>query len=105
LRQNRDPKNIESPGHTAGHVSYYHHPTRTLFAGDSLAVVNGSLRRMARPVTPNPEVARESMKKSLDRDIAIICPGHREPLSKNVNEERKHMLSSLNTQAIWPLFG
>lgn len=42
---------IVTPGHTPGHVAYFHEPSRVLFAGDALAVVRGKLRFMARPVT------------------------------------------------------
>ena len=33
---------IESPGHTPGHVSFFYRPERILFAGDALAVIDGS---------------------------------------------------------------
>lgn len=97
---------IETPGHTDGHVSYYDSKTKTLFAGDSLAVVNDILRLMARPVTPNKPVSIKSILNSLNhRNIKHICPGHRQPLSKNVEPEIKRFTEFIQKMNKWPLFG
>jgi glyoxylase-like metal-dependent hydrolase (beta-lactamase superfamily II) len=96
---------LDTPGHTVGHVSYYHAPTRTLFAGDALAVVHGRLRLMARPVTEDLAAARASVIRCLDRPLAAICPGHREPLTQNVPAERDRLLALARSGAPWPLFG
>lgn len=96
---------IETPGHTPGHVSYYYHPERALFAGDALAVIDGCVRFMARPVTPDPERARASMARCLSRDIALLCPGHREPLTENVAARCAAMREHLENGGRWPLFG
>lgn len=96
---------IETPGHTRGHVSYYFKPARVLFAGDALAVVGQQLRYMARPVTPDLQAAHHSMKVCLNREIDIVCPGHRQPLTKRVAEERQRLLRVLNKSDDWPLLG
>lgn len=96
---------IETPGHTSGHLSYYHRPTRTLFAGDALAVVGGRLRFMARPVTEDVPAARESMLRCLDLPIDFVCPGHREPLTRNVREECRRLRDHLEAGGRWPLLG
>jgi len=96
---------IETPGHTGGHVSYYHAPSKTLFAGDALAVIDGRLRFMARPVTEDLEKARTSMKQCLARDIQFVCPGHREPLMTNGPDECERFRKLLDSNAAWPLFG
>lgn len=96
---------IESPGHTSGHVSYYHRPTRTLFAGDALAVINGRLRFMARPVTENLAAARASMRRCMTRPIDFVCPGHREPLMKNSAAEVERFRALLASDQPWPFFG
>ena len=96
---------IETPGHTLGHVSYYFQSAKALFAGDALAVVGEQLRFMARPVTPDLRAARKSMKVCLERDIEIVCPGHRRPLTRNVDEERRRLLSYLEESEHWPLLG
>lgn len=98
---------IETPGHTNGHVAYYDKRTKVLFAGDSLAVIDGRLRLMARPVTPDKAAARNSIIKMLSgRNIIAICPGHRNPLTKNVSEETERFIHHLQHHPTsWPLFG
>jgi glyoxylase-like metal-dependent hydrolase (beta-lactamase superfamily II) len=95
---------METPGHTPGHVSFFHRPTRTLFAGDALAVINGRLRFMSRPVTENLQQARESMLRLLELPIENICPGHREPLT-NAGAECQRMREYLINGGKWPLLG
>lgn len=95
---------IETPRHTPGHVSYYFQPQKALFAGDALAVVNEQLRFMAKAVTPNLIDARASMKHCLNKDIKMICPGHREPLIKNIEKEMLLFSEKLNSDH-WPLLG
>jgi glyoxylase-like metal-dependent hydrolase (beta-lactamase superfamily II) len=96
---------IATPGHTGGHVSYLHVPTRTLFCGDALAVVGGKLRLMAKPVTLDIPAARTSALRCLNEDLAIICPGHREPLTRDVPQECGRLRTYLESGGRWPLLG
>jgi glyoxylase-like metal-dependent hydrolase (beta-lactamase superfamily II) len=96
---------IETPGHTPGHVSFYYPPEKVLFAGDALAVIGGKVRFMSRPVTMDIPEARISMERCLSRDIAVLCPGHREPLTQNVAQECARMRRHLNSGGHWPLLG
>jgi len=96
---------IETSGHTRGHVSFYYAPERTLFAGDALAVIDGRVRFMSRPVTLDLSAARQSMMKCLERPIDHLCPGHRMPLSAEVPARCGEMIERLKTNASWPLFG
>ncbi len=72
---------VVTPGHTAGHLSVWDPSARTLFSGDGLAVVGGEIRRMARAVTPDREAAGRSMRRLLDLEPVVVCPGHRRPMS------------------------
>ena len=96
---------IETPGHTGGHVSYFYVPEETLFAGDALAVVDGRIRFMARPVTLDQPAARRSMEKCLTLRPRAVCPGHREPLTHGVQAECDRMLEYLARGGTWPLLG
>lgn len=65
---------ISTPGHTPGHISLYHIPSKTLIAGDALAVVEGELS------TPDPrycsdfDLAKQSLESLLCLDIEqVIC--------------------------------
>ena len=96
---------ITTPGHTEGHVCYFYRPARALFAGDALAVIDGRIRFMARPVTPDVESARASLEKCLAVNPQLICPGHREPLTVGVEAACEGMRSYLNGGGPWPFFG
>jgi glyoxylase-like metal-dependent hydrolase (beta-lactamase superfamily II) len=98
-------KVLVTPGHTGGHVAYLHEPTNTLFCGDALAVVSGQLRLMARPVTPDLPNARTSALRCLSTRPSFICPGHREPLTTNVERECIRLEQYLKAGGRWPLLG
>ena len=95
---------VATPGHTAGHVSYFYRPERALFAGDALAVIDGRIRFMARPVTLDTLQARQSLEKVLDLRPQIVCPGHREPLT-GAESPCETMRNYLRGGGKWPLLG
>lgn len=95
---------VATPGHTAGHLAVYDENTRTLFCGDALAVVQGEVRRMARPVTENLVEAAASIDRLLELDVEFLCPGHREPIV----DARKALVrfrEDLRRSSRWPLLG
>jgi glyoxylase-like metal-dependent hydrolase (beta-lactamase superfamily II) len=96
---------LATPGHTDGHVAYLHESTGALFCGDALAVIGSRLRLMARPVTPDLSAAKVSAQRCLREDIQLICPGHREPLVKNVRKECERLQAYLEAGGRWPLLG
>jgi glyoxylase-like metal-dependent hydrolase (beta-lactamase superfamily II) len=96
---------IATPGHTPGHVSFFHRPSRALFAGDALAVIGGQVHFMARVVTPDKDKARESMLRCLALEPDILCPGHREPLTENVAQRCREMTAFIREGGRWPLLG
>ncbi|MEO8680531.1 MAG: MBL fold metallo-hydrolase [Vicinamibacterales bacterium] len=96
---------IATPGHTAGHVSYFYRPERALFAGDALAVIDGRIRFMARPVTLDLDAARQSLSKCLALNPLIVCPGHREPLVDGAEAACQEMREYLARDGKWPLLG
>lgn len=96
---------VTTPGHTEGHVCYFYRPTSALFAGDALAIIDHRIRFMARPVTPDLDAARVSVEKCLALNPKLICPGHREPLTLNVESACDDMRSYLKTGGPWPLLG
>jgi glyoxylase-like metal-dependent hydrolase (beta-lactamase superfamily II) len=96
---------IASGGHTPGHVAYFHERSRVLFCGDAMAVVGGRLRFMARPVTLDQAAARASVVRCLDFKPRFICPGHRGPLTENVESEVDRFRALAKSDAPWPLLG
>lgn len=96
---------VSTPGHTAGHLSFYYPSERTLFAGDALAAIDGHVRFMARPVTLDITSARQSMEKCLALDIGSLCPGHRAPLTQGVEKACDQMRDYLTNGGRWPFWG
>lgn len=65
---------IETPGHTMGHISLYHRPSRTLIAGDALIVAQGELQGSVPEQYVDPQLALRSLAPLLKYDIErIIC--------------------------------
>lgn len=93
---------IETPGHTEGHVALVF--GRTLFAGDGLAVVGDRLRYMTRRVTLDHAAALRSMERLCERDINLICPGHRRPLHVGA-QDWAAFHRRVTSGPDWPLFG
>ncbi|MFC4808547.1 MBL fold metallo-hydrolase [Paenibacillus sp. GCM10023250] len=65
---------LDTPGHTPGHVSLYHRPSRTLIAGDALMLEDGRLRLPDAPLNIHHEQARRSLQQLAGLDIAgVVC--------------------------------
>lgn len=96
---------LHTPGHTPGHLAFYYPAEKALFAGDALAVIGQKIRFMARPVTPDLPQARASILHALDREILLICPGHRKPLHTDVPAQCQQMLLQIQAGEKWPFFG
>lgn len=65
---------IYTPGHTPGHISLYHEPSKTLITGDAMVVNNGELQGPNPPVTPNMDEAMQSLTKFKAYPIEnVIC--------------------------------
>jgi glyoxylase-like metal-dependent hydrolase (beta-lactamase superfamily II) len=78
-------KVLDSPGHSAGHVSYWRESDRTLILGDVLNGMNllTAVPGLHEPVgifTPDPEQNRESAKRLGELEPALVCFGHGPPL-------------------------
>ncbi len=65
---------IFTPGHTPGHISLYHQPSRTLIAGDAMVITGGELQGPNPGPTLDMDAANASLKKFTAYDIAtVIC--------------------------------
>ena len=76
---------IDTPGHSAGHVSFWRESDRTLVLGDVLNGMNlvtavRGLREPPRVFTPDPERNRESARRLGELEPALVCFGHGPPL-------------------------
>lgn len=65
---------IHTPGHTPGHVSFYHQTSKTLIAGDALVINNGELQCSSPYSTIDMEQAIRSLEKFKRFDIErVVC--------------------------------
>lgn len=82
---------INTPGHTPGHISLYHKPSKTLIAGDAMVVVRGQLHRPTPEHTLDMDTALNSLRMLTKYDIdAVICY-HGGLFKGNVNNRIKEL--------------
>jgi glyoxylase-like metal-dependent hydrolase (beta-lactamase superfamily II) len=96
---------LETPGHDAGHVSYWFEKERVLFAGDALAVAGDHVTFLSRWLTQDLDAARRSMIRCLDLEPRAICPGHRHPLVDPDPARLRDLRDRLADGMRWPIFG
>jgi glyoxylase-like metal-dependent hydrolase (beta-lactamase superfamily II) len=77
---------IHTPGHTPGHVSLFHQPSKTLIAGDAMVAENGELKGPRPSNTPDMEKALKSLKKFNDFDIENVICFHGGKIQGGVNK-------------------
>ncbi|MDB5085251.1 MAG: fold metallo-hydrolase [Bacilli bacterium] len=77
---------IFTPGHTPGHISLYHHQSKTLITGDALVAVNGKLLGPSPQATPDMETALQSIKKFTKYDIETVICYHGGVYKENANQ-------------------
>jgi glyoxylase-like metal-dependent hydrolase (beta-lactamase superfamily II) len=67
---------LETPGHTAGHISLFSPSTGILFTGDSIVARGEGLVRSLQPLTWDEAKADESARKQAALGACIVCSGH-----------------------------
>lgn len=77
---------IDTPGHTPGHISLYHQPSKTLIAGDALVVADGELYGPSPEYTLDTRTALASLQKLTLFDIEKVICYHGGFYQGNVNE-------------------
>lgn len=78
---------IFTPGHTPGHISLYHHQSKTLITGDALVAANGILMGPNPHATPDMETALQSIKKFTNYDIKTVICYHGGVIKENANQQ------------------
>ncbi|MUT64998.1 MBL fold metallo-hydrolase [Paenibacillus sp. NEAU-GSW1] len=77
---------VDTPGHTPGHISLYHEPSRCLIAGDALVVRDGQLWGADPHTTLDPAAAQHSLSKLSAFDIQTVVCYHGGLYNEQVNE-------------------
>jgi glyoxylase-like metal-dependent hydrolase (beta-lactamase superfamily II) len=89
---------IDTPGHSAGHVSYWRESDRVLICGDVINTMHPftmkrGVREPLEVFTPDPAENRRSIKKLADLDPALVLVGHGPPLHDT--QQLKRLASGL----------
>lgn len=84
---------LHTPGHSRGHVCYWRESDRVLIAGDVMNTANSltlwpGLREPFEFFTPDPAQNRESLKRVLDLEPALIVVGHGPPCRDRAKIEK-----------------
>ncbi len=88
---------VNTPGHTAGHVSFFRRSDRTLLAGDAFATVNmdnaialitkrPQVYRPATPGTSDWQQARKSVESLAALRPSVLATGHGVPMSEGLDQ-------------------
>jgi glyoxylase-like metal-dependent hydrolase (beta-lactamase superfamily II) len=86
---------IATPGHTPGHISLYHKPSKTLICGDAMTVEGGQLIGPDPRSTLDMDLAVKSLQKLLQYDIETVICYHGGRYLGNANQ-RIAELASIN---------
>jgi len=90
---------IDTPGHTPGHLSLYHRPSKTLIAGDALVVVDGQLHGPDPAHALDLDEANRSISKFLAFDIAQVICYHGGLFQGDVNARLSEIVTVSQRQA------
>ncbi len=76
---------LDTPGHSAGHMSLWRESDRTLICGDVFTNINTltglpGLHEPKAYFTPDPARNRESMRRLAELEPELVCFGHGRPL-------------------------
>jgi glyoxylase-like metal-dependent hydrolase (beta-lactamase superfamily II) len=76
---------LDTPGHSAGHISLWRESDRTLICGDVITTIDTvtGIPGLFEPktfFTPDPARNRESIKRIAALEPALVCVGHGRPL-------------------------
>lgn len=76
---------LDTPGHSPGHVSYWRESDRVLLCGDVMwgfnpFLLRGPIREPPKILSPDVRLARESARRIVALEPALVCFGHGPPL-------------------------
>jgi glyoxylase-like metal-dependent hydrolase (beta-lactamase superfamily II) len=77
---------INTPGHTPGHISLYHKPSKTLIAADAMIINEGQLLGPVPEYAVDYPQAVKSISKFTAYDIETVICFHGGLFNKNANQ-------------------
>lgn len=88
---------IHLPGHTPGQVGFLHPQDRAMICGDAVINLGGRLSPPFALSTPEPQVARSSMRRLAELEYEHLLPSHGPPL---LDHGKEAMLKFLGDREI-----
>ena len=85
---------INTPGHTPGHISLYHQPSKTLIAADALTVVDGQLQGPDEEQTLDLNLAKQSLRNLSLYDIEKVVCYHGGVYQDNPNQRILELIAN-----------
>jgi glyoxylase-like metal-dependent hydrolase (beta-lactamase superfamily II) len=86
---------LATPGHTPGHVCFWHAADRALISGDALLVDGADVSLPADPLSEEPARARASLRALRGLPLEHLLPGHGPPLLGNARPRLDSFLDAL----------
>jgi glyoxylase-like metal-dependent hydrolase (beta-lactamase superfamily II) len=86
---------IETPGHTAGHISVLDEAAGILVAGDAMNRTNGVLSGSNPSFTADAAAANESVRKLAGFEFEVVLFGHSNPILKGGSAEVRDLAETL----------
>lgn len=74
---------VHLPGHTPGHLGFFHKEDKAFICGDALMNVSGRLSRPLGLTTQDMNVADQSIRRMAERNFNHLLPSHGSPIMKN----------------------
>ena len=84
-----------TPGHSPGHVSFWHPQKRALLLGDVLLNVAG-LRLPIASATVDMDQNKRSLRRLLDLEVETLCFGHGQPIRQSGAEALRAFTKQMN---------
>jgi glyoxylase-like metal-dependent hydrolase (beta-lactamase superfamily II) len=85
---------IFTPGHTPGHISLFHHASKTLLAADAMNVVDGKLTGPNPNATPDLAMALKSLAKFAPFEVETIVCYHGGVLQGDAQEQLSALIAA-----------
>ncbi len=90
-------KAVYTPGHAAGHLSYYHPQARVLIVGDAVRRAGQTLALPYGILLPDAASAVKSVHKLARLDVEIACFGHGAPITNGARPYFEALVEKLST--------
>jgi glyoxylase-like metal-dependent hydrolase (beta-lactamase superfamily II) len=91
---------VHAPGHTSGSIALHVPAEGLLISGDAINRRDNRLGLPPKPFTQDMERAIASIRRLVDLDFDVLCPGHGDPIVGGAAEQVRAMLREQEGKAV-----